>query len=80
MLEFPFAMWQYGSFKPMNLPGMEATAQKLYDVMMPVTDLNWFSDSGIKAFLPHYYQAMTEMGYYGYNVKPFTKYLSDTQT
>ncbi len=79
VLEFPFAMWQYGSFKPMNLPGQEATAQKLYDVMMPVTDLNWFSDSGIKAFLPHYYQAMTEMGYYGYDVKPFSKYLPDTQ-
>jgi hypothetical protein len=77
VLEFPFAMWQYGVKKPMDLPGKEATAKELFDMMMPVTDLEWFSDSGIKNFLPHYYQAMTEMGYYGYDVKPFSKYVKD---
>jgi len=77
VLEFPFAMWQYGVKKPMDLPGMGATAKELYDMMMPVTDLQWFSDSGMKEFLPHYYQAMTEMGYYGYDVKPFSKYVKD---
>jgi hypothetical protein len=77
VLEFPFAMWQYGVKKAMNLPGKEGTAKQLFDMLMPVTDLMWFSDSGLKQFLPHYYQAMTEMGYYGYDVKPFSKYMSD---
>jgi hypothetical protein len=77
VLEFPFAMWQYGVKKPMDLPGSEGTAQQLFDMMMPVTDLMWFSDFGLKQFLPHYYQAMTEMGYYGYDVKPFSKYVKD---
>jgi len=78
VLEFPFAMWQYGVKKAMDLPGKEGTAKELFDMLMPVTDLMWFSDSGLKQFLPHYYQAMTEMGYYGYDVKPFQKYLKDT--
>jgi hypothetical protein len=77
VLEYPFALWQYGVKKPMDLPGIEADPQKLFDMMMPVTDLMWFSDFGLKSFLPHYYQAMTEMGYYGYDVKPFSKYVSD---
>ena len=77
VLEFPFALWQYGVKKPMDLPGQEGTAKQLFDFLMPVTDLIWFSDSGLKQFLPHYYQAMTEMGYYGYDVKPFSKYMND---
>jgi hypothetical protein len=77
VLEFPFAMWQYGVKKPMDLPGKDASAKELFDMLMPVTDLMWFSDSGLKQFLPHYYQAMTEMGYYGYDVKPFSKYMND---
>ncbi|MFA6126723.1 MAG: S28 family serine protease [Bacteroidales bacterium] len=77
VLEYPFALWQYGAKKPMDLPGQAATTKELFDMMVPVTDLMWFSDSGLKQFLPHYYQAMTEMGYYGYDVKPFKKYLKD---
>lgn len=77
VLEYPFALWQYGVKKPMDLPGQDASAKELFDMMIPVTDLNWFSDKGLKDFLPHYYQAMTEMGYYGYDVKPFSKYMSD---
>ncbi|MFA5816298.1 MAG: S28 family serine protease [Bacteroidales bacterium] len=77
VLEFPFALWQYGAKKPMDLPGKEGTAKQLFDMLMPVTDLMWFSDTGLKQFLPHYYQAMTEMGYYGYDVKPFKKYMKD---
>ncbi|MFH0761371.1 MAG: S28 family serine protease [Bacteroidota bacterium] len=79
VLEYPFALWQYGAIKPMNLPGASAPVKELFDAMVPVTDLMWFSDSGMKQFLPHYYQAMTEMGYYGYDVKPFSKYMKDTQ-
>ncbi len=78
VMEFPFAMWQYGAAKPMSLPSASASPKELFDAMVPVTDLMWFSDAGLRQFLPHYYQAMTEMGYYGYDVKPFSKYLKDT--
>jgi len=77
VLEFPFAMWQYGTPKPMTLPGMDAPAEELMKPMKDTRALYYFSDDGLKGFLPHYYQAMTEMGYYGYEVEPFKKYLKD---
>ncbi|MCK5820315.1 MAG: aminopeptidase [Bacteroidales bacterium] len=78
VLEFPFAMWQYGAFKPMSLPGKEADPEELLKPFYQVNALFYFSEPGIVGFLPHYYQAMNEMGYYGYDVKPFQKYLPDT--
>ena len=78
VLEFPFAMWQYGGFKPLELPGKEASVEELMKPFNRVGPLFYFSEPGIVGFLPHYYQAMNEMGYYGYNVKPFSKYLPDT--
>ena len=78
VLEFPFAMWQYGRPKPMELPQMNGSADDLMKAMKGTNALYYFSDAGIKGFLPHYYQAMNEMGYYGYDVRPFRKYLKDT--
>jgi hypothetical protein len=79
VLEFPFAMWQYGQVKPMDLPGKDASPEELLKPLNRVSALYFFSEDGIVDFLPHYYQAMTEMGYYGYDVKPFKKYLPDRQ-
>lgn len=78
VLEFPFAMWQYGGFNPLELPGQEASAEELLKPFNRVNPLFYFSEPGIVEFLPHYYQAMNEMGYYGYDVKPFSQYLPDT--
>ena len=79
VLEFPFAMWQYGQVKPLDLPGKKASQEELLNPLNRVSALYFFSEPGIIDFLPHYYQAMTEMGYYGYEVKPFKKYLPDTR-
>ena len=79
VLEFPFAMWQYGQVKPMDLPGKKASVDELIEPFNRVNALFYFSEPGIVGFLPHYYQAMNEMGYYGYEVKPFKKYLPDTE-
>ena len=79
VLEFPFAMWQYGQIKPMNLPGKKANIEELLEPFNRVNALFYFSEPGIINFLPHYYQAMNEMGYYGYKVKPYKKYLDDTR-
>lgn len=77
VLEFPFAMWQYGQVKPMDLPGKGAGPEELMKPFNRVSVLYFFSEAGIVDFLPHYYQAMNEMGYYGYKVKPYRKYIPD---
>lgn len=78
VLEFPFAMWQYGQVKPMSLPDIQATPEELLKPLNTVSALYYFSEAGIINFLPHYFQAMNEMGYYGYDITPFTKYLPDS--
>ncbi len=79
VLEFPFAMWQYGQIKPLDLPGKKASIEELLLPFYKVNALFFFSEPGIVGFLPHYYQAMNEMGYYGYKVKPYKKYIPDTE-
>ena len=77
VLEFPFAMWQYGRPKPLDLPARDASVENLMKPMRATNALFYFSKPGLENFLAHYYQAMTEMGYYGYDIHPFRKYLSD---
>ncbi len=78
VLEFPFAMWQYGQVKPLNLPDKEASIEELLKPFNQVNAIFYFSEPGIVGFLSHYYQAMNEMGYYGYDIEPYKKYLPDT--
>ena len=43
--------------------------------MLEIVDLDFYSDKSMSEFAVHYYQNMTEGGYYGYNAIPFKKYL-----
>jgi hypothetical protein len=38
-------------------------------------DLEFYSDKSMTDYAAHYYQTLTEGGYYGYNAIPFKKYL-----
>ena len=43
--------------------------------MNRVAGFDYFSDQFIVEYRPFFYQAMTEMGYYGYDLDAFGKYL-----
>jgi hypothetical protein len=47
---------------------------------MKTSSISNFSDNDLKMFGPHYYQAATETGYYGYDIKPFKKYIKHFTT
>src|SRR6201991_1765336 len=73
VLEYPFAFWQYHG-ECDSIP----TGKSLDDYikyLMKISDIAAFSDEGINLFGTHYYQAATQSGYYGYDIKPFSKYL-----
>jgi len=79
VLEYSFSFWQMG-FKCENIPGPEATLEELLDDFIAVVGLWLFSDQGVKDLEPHYYQAATEMGYYGFETDDFDgliKYLPE---
>ena len=73
-LEFSFGFWQWGN-SCKSIPKKEATATELALYFLSTNPMSLFSDAGMNYYGPHYYQAATEMGYYGYDITSFKDYL-----
>jgi hypothetical protein len=78
ILEYPFAFWQWGISECHKIPGPNASNQEIFKHLVKVSDGSFFEKDGIKYNRPFFYQALTEIGMYGYEVEPFRKYLEDT--
>ena len=65
VLEFPFAFWQWG-LKCRDIPVADTSSKALFDFFKKAKIFDYFSDFGIGYFEPFFYQAMTQLGYYGY--------------
>ena len=74
-LEYSFAYWQWGYVPSRKIPGKVARPKDVVEHMNRVAGFDYFSDQFITEFRPFFYQAMTEMGYYGYELDAFGKYL-----
>lgn len=73
VLEYEFAFWQWGNdYKA--IPSAEASDQILCDFLLKACEPDYFSDQS--PYTPFNVQAMREIGYYGYDVKPFAGLLS----
>jgi len=75
VLEYSFAYWQWAYVSSKKIPGKTAQATKIIEHMNRVAGFDYFSDQFIVEYRPFFYQAMTEMGYYGYDLDAFGKYL-----
>lgn len=75
VLEYSFAFWQWCSpFE--SIPPATATDRELFDHLLAVSEPSYFAaDSPTEAF---FVQAARELGYYGYDIRPFKPYLSIT--
>ena len=68
ILEYPFALWQ-GGIPVAGIPALTATDQEIFDQWMRVSGPDYFvAESGNTAF---FVQAARELGYYGYDTKPY---------
>lgn len=73
VLEYPFALWQWGT--PVSgIPGRDADAKALFDHWMQISDPVYFSIG--QDTEPFNVQAARELGYYGYDTRPFEKWLT----
>lgn len=79
VMEYPFSFWQWGS-NCNGIPTKHASIEEITDHFINVSTQTFFSDNAIEAFGSHYYQAATEMGYYGYETSEFKKYLTEIPT
>jgi pimeloyl-ACP methyl ester carboxylesterase len=71
VLEYPLAFWQYGSFKPLDIPAPDAPVPALFDHYKKINTFFFYTDQGQKAFEPFMYQAFSEIGYYNYDISDF---------
>ncbi len=72
VLEYPFSLWQMGFGCEAVPEGLKKQPiDELTAHLMEVADLSFWDDEHLELFGPHYYQAATEMGYYGYETKNF---------
>ena len=79
VLEYSFAFWQWGSFTCDQIPVDLSDKNKVVKHLDEVSGLKWVSNEGIEELQPFFYQAMREMGFYGYDITPFKKWISYTE-
>ncbi|HMQ45843.1 MAG TPA: S28 family serine protease [Saprospiraceae bacterium] len=71
VLEYPFSFWQLG-YDCEKIPDTKkASLEEMTDYLLSVVGLDFYADQGIKQYAPHYWQASSEMGYYGYETEDF---------
>lgn len=73
VLEYSFSFWQGGN-NCAQIP-INKNIDTYIEHLKKVSGFSLYSDKGIKFFEPHYYQAATEAGYYGYRTAAFKKEL-----
>lgn len=74
VLEYPFSFWQLGH-NCNTIPNEDAPLDEILEDFINVVGLYLYADEGVEVYGPHYYQAVSEMGYYGFDTKPFRKHL-----
>ena len=79
VLEYPFAFWQWGHSCD-EIPSGKDTFKKDVIHYFTTDPISLFNDKSIKKYGSHYYQAATEMGYYGYEIKDFKDLLVSIPT
>ncbi|MGP1435846.1 MAG: S28 family serine protease [Phocaeicola sp.] len=72
VLEYSFAIWQWGVTMD-KIPAVTASDKEIFDHWMKQSDPSNFNREGY--FKSFFVQAAKELGYYGYDTKPFKKYL-----
>jgi hypothetical protein len=75
VLEYPFALWQWGRLTD-KVPSKNASVDSLFNHLLKVSNPSYFAIEEMEGIKSFFVQAARELGYYGYDTKPFRKYLS----
>jgi hypothetical protein len=79
VLEYAFSFWQWG--RPVaEIPASTATDQELFSYLVKVCSPDYFDIETGKSTFPFFVQALKQLGYYGYNPKPFKGLMELTDT
>lgn len=73
VLEYPFALWQWGTSID-TIPDYDAPDSVWFNNLMSIAGPDYFAQPN--RYMPFDVQAARELGYYGYDIKPFKKLMS----
>ena len=76
VLEYGFAYWQWGSTPIDSIPKEGESAKKMVRHLDQVAGIDWVSDQGIRRMQAFFYQALTQIGFYGYDISKFKDVVS----
>ena len=77
ILEYPFSFWQMG-FDCNTIPNAKTDdLDKLLEHFVEVVGIAFFDDETMNGYASHYWQAGTQMGYYGYETDDFKGLLKE---
>ena len=74
VLEYPFSFFQWG-YNCSEIPPRNASVEELTTYLLATSGIDFLSDASMIAYGAHYYQSAQEMGYYGYELDDYRKYL-----
>ena len=79
LLEYAFSFWQWG--RSVNeIPASTATDQEIFCYLIKICPPDYFDEESGKPTFPFFVQALKQLGYYGYNPKPFKGFMELTDT
>lgn len=76
VLEYSFAFWQWGTTPVADIPIPAVESGEMVKHLNQVAGINWISDEGISDMQAFFYQALTELGFYGYDIGDFKEWVS----
>lgn len=79
VFEYSFAFWQWGYFTCDQIPEDYTNKEKILKHLDDVAGMKWISNEGIEDLQPFFYQAIREMGFYGYDISPYKEWTSFTK-
>jgi len=79
VLEYTFAFWQWQNNNCDEIPDTSASNEELFNHLKRNSSFSYFSDQGIAPIAPFFYQAYSEIGYYGYDISPLKDLLREVK-
>lgn len=79
VLELGFAYWQWYPTPCNEIPDTTAGDKELFNFWISASGYDFFADQSLEDMQSFFYQALTEMGFYTYDTKPFRHLLTSAK-
>lgn len=79
VFEYAFSFWQWGRSSCEEIPEPDSSPDSLFKHLTKVSSFSYFDSAASSYYLPFYYQAYTEIGYYGYDTEAFSDLLVEVK-